>query len=131
MIYQQENKRTAMLSLAISHIAYPINATSWLRCHFLCHVLKALFFNKIALKLSYSCKKCKIFERWGLCPQTPVPPVAGGKAPRPPNCEFLSARLSLPDMKPTCISSSFTTFRSLLSTILLITFIPHYSFTLL
>ena len=30
-------------------------------------------------------KKCKIFERWGLRPQTPVPPAAGGGAPRPPN----------------------------------------------
>ena len=37
-----------------------------LRCQFLCHVLKALFFIKIASKLSYFCKKCKIFE------QTPI-----------------------------------------------------------
>ena len=29
-------------------------------------------------------KKRKIFERWGLRPQTPVPPAAGGIAPRPP-----------------------------------------------
>ena len=29
-------------------------------------------------------KKCKIFERWGLRPQTPVPPAAGGFAPKPP-----------------------------------------------
>ena len=29
-------------------------------------------------------KKCKIFKRWGLRPQSPVPPVAGGFAPRPP-----------------------------------------------
>ena len=29
-------------------------------------------------------KKCKIFKRWGLRPQTPVPPAAGGFAPRPP-----------------------------------------------
>ena len=26
----------------------------------------------------------QIFERWGLHPQTPVPPAAGGFAPRPP-----------------------------------------------
>ena len=29
-------------------------------------------------------KKCKIFERWGLRPQTLVTPAAGGFAPRPP-----------------------------------------------
>ena len=29
-------------------------------------------------------KKCKIYERWGLRPQTPVPPAAGGFALRPP-----------------------------------------------
>ena len=59
-----------------------------LRCQFLCYVLKTLFFIKIALKLSYFCKKMQnfrapmadfqkqIFEPrasggWGLCPQTP------------------------------------------------------------
>ena len=59
-----------------------------LRCQFLCYVLKRLFFIKIALKLSYFCKKMQnfrapmadfqkqIFEPrasggWGLCPQTP------------------------------------------------------------
>ena len=29
-------------------------------------------------------KKCKIFERWGLRPHTPVPPAAGGFDPKPP-----------------------------------------------
>ena len=29
-------------------------------------------------------KKCKIFERWGLRPQTPVPPAAGGFSSKPP-----------------------------------------------
>ena len=53
-----------------------------LRCQFLCHVLKALFFIKIAPKLSYICRKCKICERWGLRPQIPVPPAAGSFAPR-------------------------------------------------
>ena len=28
-------------------------------------------------------KSFKIFERWGLRPQAPVPPAAGGLAPRP------------------------------------------------
>ena len=56
-----------------------------LRWQFLCHVLKALFFIKIALKLSYICKKCKICDRWGLRPQTPVPPAAGALLPDPQN----------------------------------------------
>ena len=55
-----------------------------LRCRFLCHVLKALFFIKIALKLSYFWKKNAKFRAlgakppdprasgsWGLRPQTP------------------------------------------------------------
>ena len=81
-----------------------------LRCQFLCHVLIALFFIKIALKLSYFCKKMQIFQAlgapppdprisggWGLRPQTPSlrhlgasspdprwPLAAGGSAPKPP-----------------------------------------------
>ena len=53
-----------------------------LRCQFLCHVLKALFFIKIALKLSYFCKMQNFREvgalppdprasgSWELCPQS-------------------------------------------------------------
>ena len=55
-----------------------------LRFLFLCDVLKALFFIKIALKLSYFCKKMQNFERWGLRPQTPktAPPLQiSGYAP--------------------------------------------------
>ena len=43
-----------------------------------------IFFQNIPKIKSFLQKKCKIFERWGLCPQTPVPPVAGDFAPRPP-----------------------------------------------
>ena len=60
----------------------------------------------------FSQKKCKIFERWGLRPHTPVPPAAGGFAPKPPafgswglrpqtpqtalpHCEFLATRLRM------------------------------------
>ena len=35
-------------------------------------------------------KKCKFFKRWGLRPQTPVPPAAGGFAPSPPQLRFSS-----------------------------------------
>ena len=59
-----------------------------------------------------------MFERWGLRPQTPVPPAAGGFAPRPPMasgswglrsqiptiapyCEFLATRLSSPILQNT------------------------------
>ena len=44
-----------------------------------------IFFIKIALKLSYFCKKCKNIERWGHRPPTTVPPAAVGEAPRPPS----------------------------------------------
>ena len=58
-----------------------------LRCQFLCHVLKALFFIKIALKLSDFCKK-----------KTQNFRALGAPPPRPPNtalphCEFLAMRL--------------------------------------
>ena len=56
-------------------------------CQFLCHVLKALFFITVALKLSYFCKKNAKFSS------------AGGSACRPPEqppyCRCLATRLSL------------------------------------
>ena len=56
-----------------------------LRCQFLCHVLKALFFYQNSSKIKlFLQKKCKIFERWGLRPQTPetAPPLQiSGYAP--------------------------------------------------
>ena len=55
-----------------------------LRCQFLCHALKALFFIKIALKLSYFCKKMQNFRGLGAPPPDPQ---------NPPNCEFLATRL--------------------------------------
>ena len=48
---------------------------------------KSINFYQIGLKLSYFAKKYKIFERWGLRPQT------SKTAPR--NCKFLAMRLSL------------------------------------
>ena len=49
-----------------------------LHCQFLSHVLKALFFIKIALKLSYFCKKMHNLQALGCRPQTPVPLTTGG-----------------------------------------------------
>ena len=67
-----------------------------LHCQFLCHVLKALVFTKIALKLSYFCKKMQNFRAlgapppypqasggWELCPQTPSLQRLGVLSPDP------------------------------------------------
>ena len=59
-----------------------------LRCQFLCHVLKALFFIKIALKLIYFCKKMQNFRALGAPPPDPQdsPPLRiSGYAP---GCAF-------------------------------------------
>ena len=81
-----------------------------LRCQFLCYDFKTLFFVKIALKLSYFCKKMQNFQALGAPPPDPVPPAAGVFAPAPiglrrleappqdpkiipPHCEFLATRL--------------------------------------
>ena len=46
---------------------------------------KSIIFDQYSPKIKlFLKKKCKIFKRWGLCPQTPVPPAAGVSAPRPP-----------------------------------------------
>ena len=55
-----------------------------LDCEFLCHVLKALFFIKIALKLSYSCKKKENFRALGAPPPNPRAPGGWGLRPQTP-----------------------------------------------
>ena len=79
MIQLLVNKRTVVLSLATSHIAH--------LCNLLNHVALPIFVprfkrnifyqNSFKIKLFFA-KKCKIFERWGLCPKTPetVPSIA-------------------------------------------------------
>ena len=76
-----------------------------LHWQFLCHVLKALFFIKIALKLSYICKKMQNLRAMGAMP--PDPRTSGGwrlrpqapktaaSPPLPPDCEFLAMRLNM------------------------------------
>ena len=56
-----------------------------LRWQFLYHVLKALFFIKIALKLSYICKKMQNLLELGALPQTLKTAL---------HCEFLATRLT-------------------------------------
>ena len=74
-------------NVIISHLPHsplmqPVE--SFLRCQFLCHVLKALFFITKALKLSYFCKKIQIFRALGAPPPDPqiAPPLRiSGYAP--------------------------------------------------
>ena len=68
-----------------------------LRCQFLCYVLKTLFLIKMALKLSYYCKKMQNFRAHL---QTPVPPAAGGFAPRLPASGSWGLRLQTPKLAP-------------------------------
>ena len=57
-----------------------------------------IIFYQNSPKIKVFCKKCEIFVRWGLRPQTLVPLAAGGSALNPPansppHCEFLATRL--------------------------------------
>ena len=86
MIYQHVNNRAKILPLATFHIAHLCKQFNQVCITiFYATFQKHYFLIKIALKLSYFGKKiAKIFKRWGLRPQTPVPPAAGGFTPRPP-----------------------------------------------
>ena len=56
-------------------------------------------------------KKCKIFKRWGLRPQAPVPPAAGGFAPRPPT-QSPPLRISGYASATLCTVYNYMSFRS-------------------
>ena len=83
IICQHLNTRIKILPLATSQIAHLCNQFN--------HVCTAnfsathYFFIKIALNLSYFCKKMQIFELWGHRTQTPLPSPAGASAPITPN----------------------------------------------
>ena len=65
---------------------------SCLHCQFLCRILKALFYQTSSEIKLFLQKKCKIFERWGLRPQTPktaAPLRISGYAPGYNTSEFL------------------------------------------
>ena len=55
-----------------------------LRCQFLRHVLKALFFIKIAQKLRYFCKKMQNFRALGDPPPDPRTSGSWGQNPQTP-----------------------------------------------
>ena len=65
---------------------------SCLHCQFLCRILKALFYQTSSEIKLFSQKKCKIFKRWGLRPQTlktAAPLRISGYAPGYNSSEFL------------------------------------------
>ena len=69
-----------------------------LRWQILCYVLKTLFFIKIALKLSYTCKKMQNLRALGAPPPNPRASGGWGLFPQTPqtapHCEFLATRLT-------------------------------------
>ena len=61
-------------NVILSHLPHcPLmqSVKSCCTANFLCHVLKALFFIKIVLKLSYFCKKMQKFRALGARPSDP------------------------------------------------------------
>ena len=61
-----------------------------------------IFFINIALKLSYFCKKIQKFRVLGAPPPDPVPPAAGGFAPRPPSSGGWGLRPQTHKTAPQC-----------------------------
>ena len=128
IIYQHLNTRIKILPLATFQIAHLCNEFIMFALPISMPCFKSIIFLiKIALKLSYFCKKSQNFECWGHRPQSPVPPAAGsfspippsyggrGLFPRPlkpsPHCEFLAMRHSssmLCTILPTSIRTGFS-----------------------
>ena len=71
---KQENYNAIISHLPHSPLMQSVK--SCFAANFLCHVLKALFFIKIVLKLSYFCKKMQNFRALGALP--PDPRAFGG-----------------------------------------------------
>ena len=61
-----------MISLATSHIAHKCNQLNHVTLPISMPHVKALFFIKIALKLSHFCKLMQNFRALGALPQTPI-----------------------------------------------------------
>ena len=82
MIYQLVNKRTEILPSATSHKAHLCNQFNHVCTPNFYATLSVNFFqNNPTIKLFLQ-KHDKFFKRWGLRSQDPVPPAAGGFAPR-------------------------------------------------
>ena len=86
MIYQHLNKRTAMLSLATSYIAHYCNQLIHVALPISMPRYKSItvFFIKIALKLSYICKKNAKFLSAGAPPPNLRVSVGWGQSPQIP-----------------------------------------------
>ena len=72
MIYLQVNKRAAMLSLVTYNIAHKCNQLKRVAQTISMPRFKSIIFIKIALKLSYFCKKMQNFRALGATPPHPV-----------------------------------------------------------
>ena len=84
IIYQHLNKRTKILPLATSQIAHLCNQLIMFALPISMQHFKSIIFYQNSPKIVIFATKCKIFERWGLRHQTPVPLAAGGFAPQTP-----------------------------------------------
>ena len=86
IIYQRLNKRTKILPLATSQLAHLCYQFNIFALPISKPRLKSImFFIKIALKLSYFCKKMQNFRALGAPPpDSHWPPAAGVQAPRTP-----------------------------------------------
>ena len=75
---------------------------SGLHCQFLSHVLKTLFFYQNSPKIRLFLQKMQNFRRLGAPPPNPVPPEAGGSAPKPPDSGGWGLRPQTPKTAPHC-----------------------------
>ena len=105
MIYQHVNKITKILPLATSHIAHSRNQFNLLALPISMPRFKSNFYQKFSFyqnspKFKLYLQKFKVFERWGLHPQTPVPPAAEGFAPRFPASGGLGLRSQISNCLP-------------------------------
>ena len=83
MVYQHVNNKAKILPLATFRIAHLCKQFNQFALPISMPRFKSIIFYQYSPKIKlFLKKKCKIFKRWGLRPQTPK------TAPR--NCEFLA-----------------------------------------
>ena len=72
MVYQQVNNRAKILPLATFHIAHLCKQFNQFALPISMPRFKSIIFYQYSPKIKlFLKKKCKIFKRWGLRPQTP------------------------------------------------------------